>query len=111
MTVSIQSKPIANPLLANLADVALIDARTCVTTGQMSVSWWHAEVAAGRAPQPAVRLPRCTRWRLSEVRQFWQDFAQQGGDPEAGIAVVEKATKASRAAQAKRASLATAGGQ
>lgn len=55
-----------------LAEVSLIDAPTCAAVGQMGVSWWYGEVRAGRAPAPAIRQPRCTRWRLSEVREFWR---------------------------------------
>jgi predicted DNA-binding transcriptional regulator AlpA len=60
-----------------LADVALIDATTCAAAGAMSLSWWHEEVRAQRAPQPAVRMSRCTRWRMSDVAAFWQAFAAQ----------------------------------
>lgn len=95
---------------ANLADVALIEATTCAAAGAMSVSWWHEAVRMGRAPAPVIRQPRCTRWRLSDVRAFWEAFAQQGNaDPRPGAAVTAQATKASRAAQAKRAQLAQAG--
>jgi predicted DNA-binding transcriptional regulator AlpA len=61
-----------------LAGVALIDATTCAAAGAMSLSWWHQEVRAERAPQPAVRKSRCTRWRVSDVAAFWQAFALQG---------------------------------
>jgi len=86
---------------AVLADVALIDAMRCAAVGDMSVSWWHEEVRAGRAPQPAIRQPRCTRWRLAEVREFWRKFAEQGS-AETAAAVTEQARKASRAAKAAR---------
>lgn len=65
-------------VLPDLSEVALIDAQACAATGGMSISWWHAQVASGQAPQPAVRRPRCTRWRLAEVRRFWATFAEQG---------------------------------
>ena len=61
---------------ADLAAVALIDASRCAEVGGMSVAWWHREVAAGRAPQPAVRKPRCTRWRASAVVAFWRNFGE-----------------------------------
>ena len=76
-----QSSP--RTVLPDLSEVALIDAQSCAATGGMSVSWWHAQVAAGQAPQPAVRRPRCTRWRLAEVRSFWVTFAEQGEADEA----------------------------
>ena len=89
-------KPAARPLPANLADVALIDAPTCAAAGDMSVSWWHEEVRIGRAPAPAIRRPRCTRWRLADVAAFWINFASGNeADPEAGERVTAQAKKAS----------------
>ena len=76
MNAKTDPKPAARPLPADLADVALIDAKTCAAAGGMSVSWWHEEVRAGRAPAPAVRMSRCTRWRLRDVAAFWAAFAK-----------------------------------
>ena len=91
------------PIPSALSSVALIDAPTCAAAGGMSVSWWHDEVRAGRAPAPAVRQPRCTRWRLSDVVAFWQAFATKGeADTQAAAQVTAKAKKASAAAQVKR---------
>ena len=96
-------KPAGIPLLSPLAEVALIDAETSASAGQMSVSWWHERVAAGIAPQPVHRAPRCTRWRLTDVREFWLKFAEAGAsDTEAATAATAKAKKASEAARAKR---------
>lgn len=95
-------------LPADLADVALIDAQACAATGDMSISWWLAEVAAGRAPPPAIRKPRCTRWRIAEVRRFWIESAERAAaDTHAIERVKAHATKASNAAQAKRAAAAS----
>ena len=66
---------IDKPLPESLVDLALVDGPTAARVGGMSVSWWQKEVNAGRAPQPAIRSPRCARWRLVEVRLFWQQFA------------------------------------
>ncbi len=89
---------------AELADVVLIDAAKCAAIGDLSVSWWHNEVAEGRAPSPAIRKPRCTRWRLSDVRAFWQRFAEQGtAEADAAESVIAQATKASKAARAAKA--------
>lgn len=86
------------PILhADLQEVALIDALTCAAVGGMSVSWWHEEVRTGRAPQPVIRQPRCTRWRVGEVRAFWETRAQV--DPAAASRLMTTASKASRAAQ------------
>lgn len=94
----------AHSLCAALNGVALINAAACAAAGQMSLSWWHAEVRAGRAPQPVMRAPRCTRWRLEDVVTFWQRFAEQDSDPR----VLAQATKASKAAKAAKAEQATA---
>ena len=104
-------KPLAAySLPTNLAEVALIDAPTCAAVGKMSISWWHDEVRVGRAPQPVIRKPRCTRWRLSDVRDFWLGLAaQMQATPEAAEATVVRAKKASAAAQAKRAADTAAG--
>lgn len=66
-----QTRDSAQSIPAALAEVALIDARTCAATGGMGISWWHARVAAGEAPQPVIQQPRMTRWRLADVRSFW----------------------------------------
>lgn len=91
----------SRPLPADLAEVALIDATTCAAAGDMSVSWWHEEVREGRAPQPAIREPRCTRWRLADVRRFWIERAERA-DKRPAAQVIATATKASAAAKAKR---------
>lgn len=100
MTGKTEKTTEARSLPADLADVALIDAATCAAAGAMSVSWWHDEVRNGRAPQPAIRATRCTRWRLADVREFWRTFA--AADADTGEALKARATKASAAAMAKR---------
>ena len=100
MIAKIDLKPTARPLPADLADVALIDAQTCAAGGGMSVSWWHEKVRAGRAPAPAVRMSRCTRWKLSAVAAFWRDFAAKAaGDTHAAAQVTARAKKASAEAR------------
>lgn len=94
----------ARPLPAGLAEVALIDGATAAAGGDMSISWWLEEVRAGRAPAPAIRKPRCTRWRLAEVRAFWVEMASMGEtDPRSAELVKAQAIKASAKAKAKRA--------
>ena len=96
MTATTDPKPVTNTLPADLADVALIDAQTCASAGAMSVSWWHEEVRAGRAPAPAVRAVRCTRWRMGDVCAFWRNFAAMAqGDTLAATKLSAKARKAS----------------
>lgn len=84
---------------AALAEVQLIDAPTCAAAAGMSVSWWHDEVRTGRAPAPAIRQPRCTRWLLSQVHSW---LLERTSSAEASNAVLTRAKKASAAAQAKR---------
>ena len=107
MTAKTNHQPSAQALPADLASVALIDAQKCAAAGDMSMSWWHAEVAAGRAPQPVIRRPRCTRWRAADVAAYWRAFAASAqADTSAADAVKVRATKASAAARAKRRGLA-----
>lgn len=87
-----------------LADVALIDATTCAAAGCMGVSWWHDMVRAGRAPAPVIREPRCTRWRLADVRAFYIARSEQAAsNAQAGEVLKARATKASHKARANRA--------
>jgi hypothetical protein len=62
-----------------LADVQLLDIKACCAPGAVGATWWRDAVAAGLAPVPAVKLPRCTRWRATEVHAFWAAFAASGG--------------------------------
>ena len=87
-----------------LEDVALIAAPACAAVGSMSVSWWHEEVRAGRAPAAVICQPRCTRWSLTAVRAFWIARAEAAAnDTEAAQSVTARAKKASAAARAKAA--------
>lgn len=83
-------------------EALLIDAEKAASMGDMSVSWWHVEVRAGRAPAPAIRKPRCTRWRVSEVREFWVNFAEQAADDEAAQRLVDHNKRASQKSSHKR---------
>ncbi len=92
------------PIPEALAEVALIDATTSAAGGGMGVSWWHDEVRAGRAPAPAIREPRCTRWTLASVRAFWIARAEQAANnAHAAERMKAQATKASAKAKAIRA--------
>ncbi len=104
MTAKTDPKASPRTLPADVADVALIAADTCAGIGSMSVSWWHEEVKEGRAPRPVIQQPRCTRWRLADVRAYWAKRAEQAAtDTQAAADVKARATKASAAARAKRA--------
>lgn len=83
------------PVPSALADVALIDGPTAAAAGAMSLSSWHELVRIGEAPQPAIRAPRCTRWRLIDVRQFLIDRASVGHNAAGGAEVLAKAKQAS----------------
>jgi predicted DNA-binding transcriptional regulator AlpA len=79
-----------------LEDVALVDASACAAAAGCGMSRWHDLVRRGEAPQPAIRAPRFTRWRLAEVRSWLSSVG--GDDP----AVADRASRASKAAQAQR---------
>ena len=101
MHTTTEPPTVPNPLTASFADVALIDAEKCAAIGDMSTSWWHEEVRAGRAPQPVIRQSRCTRWRVLDAVAYWRRRAEQGAsDTKVAAAVIARATKASKAARA-----------
>ena len=88
------AKPAARLLPAGVGDVALISASSCAAIGEVSISWWHAEVRAGRAPRPVIQQPRFTRWRLEDARRFWADRAS-AADVTASERMTAKAKQAS----------------
>ncbi len=103
--------PAAHGLPKPLEDVALIAAPACAAVGSVGISWWHDAVRTGLAPQPVIRQPRFTRWRLADVRNFWVARAEaETGNPGVAEAVTARAKKASAAAQAKRAAAQTRSG-
>lgn len=84
-------------------DDAVVDATFCASGGSVSLSWWHAKVASGEAPEPVIRAPRFTRWRLGDVRKFWIDFVAKAAlQTQVGQDLQDRATKASAAAKAVR---------
>ena len=94
----------APPIPAELESVALVSVNTFAAAGEVSVGWVYAEVRAGRAPQPVIRAPRCTRWLLSDVAEFWRRRAEASAENAEAAAVVQnRARKASAAAGARRA--------
>lgn len=85
------------PIPSAVADVALIDGPTCAASSGMALSTWHDLVRLRKAPQPVIRRPRCTRWRMSDLRAFLIERADQGiADAEAAQAVTAKASKAAQ---------------
>lgn len=100
-TLALARQPKQEPQLpSDLAEVSLIDATACAKVGSMSVSWWHEQVAAGIAPQPVIRRPRCTRWHVGAVKAFWKAFADTGS--EGSERLFAATAKASAASAAKR---------
>ena len=86
------------PIPAALADVAHIDGPTCAAAGGMSLSSWHELVRTEQAPQPVIRQPRCTRWQMSDIRQWLIERASQQVTATAE-GVTARAKKASIAAR------------
>lgn len=94
---------------AFFADVALIDGRASAAVGDVSISWWLEEVRCGRAPAPAVRRPRYTRWKAMDVAAFWRKFVADASNDSRSGEVTKQAKKASDAARAKRQAQSTGG--
>jgi len=86
---------------AALAEFALIDVRQVSAACGLSAHTWQRLVRAGAAPQPAVRAPRYTRWRLADVRAWLLQRAEQT-DHEQAERVVAQARRASAKALAAR---------
>jgi predicted DNA-binding transcriptional regulator AlpA len=61
-----------------LADVALIDGPNCAAAGCMGLTQWHELVKTGNAPQPVIKQPRFTRWRLADVRAWLEQRSSAG---------------------------------
>jgi predicted DNA-binding transcriptional regulator AlpA len=61
-------------LPTDLADVALIDVRTCAAAAGMSVTSFYELVRRGEAPAPAIKKPRFTRWRIAAVRVWLLEY-------------------------------------
>ncbi len=55
---------------------SLMSVRDICTCLQVSRSHWWALVAEGKAPSPAIRGPRLTRWRAADVAAWIS--SQQG---------------------------------
>ena len=98
--------PVACGLPKPLEDVALIAAPACAAVGSVGISWWHDAVRTGLAPQPVIRQPRFTRWKLADVRAFWIARAEAAAnDTQVGDLMTARAKKASDAARAKAAAM------
>lgn len=95
-----------------LVDAALVDGRTAAACGAISLSQWYDLVRRKEAPQPVVREPRCTRWTLTSVRDFWIARVEKAAADHRGAKlVIDAATRASAAAKSKRRAAAPAASQ
>lgn len=87
--------------LEAIGGARLTDGSTAASYGCVSLSWWHARVAEGVAPQPVIRRPRFTRWRLCDVLDFWTKFAANAAaDKASATKVIDRARAASRKSRA-----------
>jgi predicted DNA-binding transcriptional regulator AlpA len=86
-----------------LEEVALVNASQIAAAAGQSLSWWYEEVSEGRAPKPVIRGPRCTRWRLSDIREWLIERAERGSDPAKAERVMSKARTATAKALERRA--------
>lgn len=94
-----------------LVDVALVDAKAIAASASMSLSALYDGVRRTAIrelldeeipyPQPVIRQPRYTRWRMSDVRAWLVELASAGGAA-GGKRVLDQAARASSAALAKR---------
>ena len=94
------------PTSTLLSDVALIDGPACAAAACISLSLWHELVRTGKAPQPVIRRPRCTRWRIADVRAWLIECSASGTHSVSAQRVMAQANKASRKAAEKRAACA-----
>ena len=99
-TPASRAKPTIS-LAGELADVALIDAKHAAAVGGVGLSWWHGRVALGIAPQPVIREPRMTRWRLKDVAEFWRACAASAVHDSRVVEAARKGSAAARAAHAR----------
>jgi len=88
-----------------LAEVALIDGPTCAAVAGMGLSKWLDLVRQGKAPQPAIRQPRFSRWTAASVRDWLAERIKAGsleGDVEATGRLIGHSKRASQAARQRR---------
>lgn len=72
---------IERPDFRTLPDSALLpEALLCQPIGPVPYrrSKFLELVREGQAPQPAMREPRCTRWRWSDIRAWLDQLAGRG---------------------------------
>ena len=82
MTANTRTKPttrptVRPPLPDAHSDVALGDINDLRALTRMSASWIHDAVRDGRFPAPVIREPRCTRWKIADIRGWIIDRVTQ----------------------------------
>ncbi len=85
MTAKTHSKSTARPtrrppLPEAHADVSLGDINDLRALTRMSASWIHDAVRAGNFPRPVIQVPRCTRWRIADVRAWLMERINKASD-------------------------------
>lgn len=86
-----------------LAEVALIDAKAVAAAAGISISTLHELVRQGLAPKGIRFGARCTRWRVSAVREWLEHrIAEAEADSRAEVVTTARAKKASDAAKTRR---------
>jgi predicted DNA-binding transcriptional regulator AlpA len=69
---SVAKEATGAPVVESTCAVEMVNARTAAAiVGVSRRSWWRF-VADGRAPKP-IRLGRCVRWRLVEIKNWIKD--------------------------------------
>jgi predicted DNA-binding transcriptional regulator AlpA len=75
-----KSRPSRRPPLSEAhADLALADITDVCALLRMSKSWVHDAIVRGAFPSPVIRKPRCTRWRLADVRAWLEGLSSEAG--------------------------------
>jgi predicted DNA-binding transcriptional regulator AlpA len=86
-----------------LDEVALLSLDDVCATASISRSYFLAEVAAGRGPTPLRFGVRCTRYRMTDVRDWLAARIEAAASDVATTeAVMQRATKAARESLSKR---------
>ncbi|WP_164886788.1 helix-turn-helix transcriptional regulator [Piscinibacter defluvii] len=84
-------------------DDAWVDVQAVRRLTSMSVSLIYEQLASGHFPEPVIRKPRFTRWRVGSIKDFMRRCEQAAAaDSRAASELKARAATASAAAKAKR---------
>ena len=110
MTGKTNPKPAGRLLAAELADLSMIPLPTMFAAAGISDSTGYEEIRNDETVQLLRFGPRCTRITIANARAWLIARAERGAaDTQAAELTKARATRASAAAQAKRAAAAAAG--